>query len=669
MRMELTAGNLWIELDNSSGCISCIKNREDQYGMNWVLPNTQWGKLDGFIVNRAEAFDDGICITATNPSRELVAEVLRSIDNGRFKESYRIRNVSGCDYFITQETFGIHFPFNCAQQRGMAGDTLYHTCCTAHVWCGDNICWIYGAKLCGAAPYLMVNMTEGSITDYSISRDVARVPIGADYRGDIVLNPGWQVILPGEEIRYTFEYWFAEESPQKALASQTGMIMASADLYTPSIGQTVSLKAEYHGASEFQVFLKGKPIKVTKDGDNFSWEYSADTLGEKVFDLYAGGKHTVIRLFVIETLETLVEKRAHFIAEHQQYHRLGSPLDGAYLIYDNTEKRPYYNSFGDHNAARERIVMAILIAHQLQKKHDDGLMRSLERNLEFVERELYDDETATVYNDVLHNNRNHRIYNYPWFSLYFVAWYKLTGNVKYLERAARIILRYYELDGNKQESNGIEVFELVTLLKQEKKEDLEEQVKAAFLSHADSILERNFDSSSAEITANHEIGNNKVNFLAQAFLLTGDLKYLQDFELHIQSALSCCSFQPDYHFNQLGVRHWDGYWFGKRKQYGDTFPHYWSCLGGLMYYWYEKATGKDCKKLYENILRNNLCIFRPDGSAANNYLSPYKVTLYSSVEGYVNRTMPQGSFYGKTYDEWANDQDWSLYFADKLLSC
>ena len=39
--------------------------------------------------------------------------------------------------------------------------------------------------------------------------------------------------------------------------------------------------------------------------------------------------------------------------------------------------------------------------------------------------------------------------------------------------------------------------------------------------------------------------------------------------------------EPSYHLREVAIRHWDGYWFGKRKLYGDTFPHYWSALTGL----------------------------------------------------------------------------------------
>lgn len=43
---------------------------------------------------------------------------------------------------------------------------------------------------------------------------------------------------------------------------------------------------------------------------------------------------------------------------------------------------------------------------------------------------------------------------------------------------------------------------------------------------------------------------------------------------------------------EAAIRHWDGYWFGKRKLYGDTYPHYWSALTVNAYKEWEQITGQ-----------------------------------------------------------------------------
>ena len=64
------------------------------------------------------------------------------------------------------------------------------------------------------------------------------------------------------------------------------------------------------------------------------------------------------------------EKRCRFIVEKQQYFRDGSLLDGAFLTYDNEDKRLVYEKEYDHNGGRERVGMGALLALWLQKNKD-----------------------------------------------------------------------------------------------------------------------------------------------------------------------------------------------------------------------------------------------------------------------------------------------------------
>jgi hypothetical protein len=50
--------------------------------------------------------------------------------------------------------------------------------------------------------------------------------------------------------------------------------------------------------------------------------------------------------------------------------------------------------------------------------------------------------------------------------------------------------------------------------------------------------------------------------------------------------------QPDVHLYDIGIRHWDGYWFGKNELLGDTMPHYWSALTAIAFQRYYQCTRK-----------------------------------------------------------------------------
>lgn len=110
--------------------------------------------------------------------------------------------------------------------------------------------------------------------------------------------------------------------------------------------------------------------------------------------------------------------------------------------------------------------------------------------------------------------------------------------------------------------------------------------------------------------------------------------------------------QPDYHLYEVAIRHWDGYWFGKRRMYGDTFPHYWSALTANVYAEYALAAGDtEYKKKADASYRGVMSLFMPNGRASAAYVYP------ASVNG------NKAGF----YDPYANDQDWGMYYMMKNI--
>lgn len=664
--MKFQTKNIIVSSDGA--VITEIRSPKDEHGMNWAIPSHDWGRLIGFEVKSVVESKSGVSVHLKRDG--LTARIRRRTVGNKFVETYFIKNTSPIDYFVTQDTFGIIMPINCMQQRWNMRPDMIHHLATAHVWCGDSVCWLYGAKFSGEGPRLVVNMTRGNVSDYSISRDVSAATIGADYRGDIVLNPSPCTLAPGETKVYEFEYFFVDKDVKKALASQKDFVMVQSDLYTLSVGMTAHLTATYNGRGELRVEKDGTPVPVQREGNVWSWTFCADDLGEHVFDVYAGEKHTVARLFVILPVKKLLVKRADFIAKHQQFHKEGSKLDGAYLIYDNVQKTLHYSrEKADHNASRERIGMGILVARSLQLEYDEARMASLQKHFDFVMRELYDEERAYVYHDAGRLVKWPRYYNYPWFALYFLEWFNLTGDKRHAINSAKCMINYYkkvhlsELYAQCQEPILImEALEKVG----------ETELLQKFRRMAVRYLNKIYDSPISKVQPGEccivsEQLNDMTCYLAHAHLITGKTKYLRGASVPEQASRAMVSFQPDYRLYEVPVRHWDRYWFGKYPEYGDVFPHYWSTLHGVAYSWLAKATGKDYSHYVNNNLRNNLCLFHADGSASNNYLYPYKVTMYNSTEGYVNEWMHEGEYYGKNYDEWANDQDWALYFAEKHI--
>ena len=254
--------------------------------------------------------------------------------------------------------------------------------------------------------------------------------------------------------------------------------------------------------------------------------------------------------------------------------------------------------------------MGLVVCRALQQKHSGLLMDSLKRNRSFIEREVFDTETGMVYNEICKGNGWLRIFNFPWIAVYYLEWYNLTGEKQCLVYAARALLKYYELDGKKQDSQCIEAVRTLEALKKEGLSELYSALFDAFIAHAEAMIERSGICKSEEVVWVNELANNVCCYLSQAYILTGDERYLNESKIHREKSAVFYAQQPDFHQNCVAVRYWDSYWFGKLKTYGDVFPHYWSALTGWSFAWHDKANKtNDNRALIESNLTGNLCVY------------------------------------------------------------
>ena len=673
--MKLQNKNICVEIDSSTGSLTSINSTDKYSQTNWVRNNSNWGFIENFSLINVNKSDD--CITLQyehspdlhyHRKENVNFTVSKRILNDKYQETYTFTNNTNFDYFITKDTFTFIMPINSAfiKDKDNASNI-----CAGHVWSGDNVCWLVAKNLNGNPNKLIINMSKGAICDYSIYRDMTESGTNSStYRGDIVLNPTACVVLPKQSISYVFDYYFTQENEINFLENLDGFISLKADYITQFIKKTINVTAKYTGKiTSCKVFVNGNEVNHSIKNNVVYVDYLAEQLGEKKFDFYINDKHTFLIANVIRPLDEILEKRAYFIAEKQQYHNPNSPLDGAYLIYDNSTKLQYYSSsFDDHNAGRERIGMGCIVLRQLRNRYDEKLMQSIKKHLAFVQRELFDCENGIVYNKEGRNNSWLRIYNNPWFSIYFLEWYLLTGDKKYLEYSAKILIQYYKNDLNHQDSQLINIPRLNKYLEKEELFELKQAVNNGFKEYIKYITKNDSHIYSEEINiTSHEPENNKATYLVHAYLLENNELYKQEAIKHKKRSEAYFSYQPNYHMYMISLRWWDDYWFGKNRLYADAFPHYWSVQTAYMLCEFSKTFGIDYKSEYTNIFLNNMCVFNNDGSSYNNYICPYKIKLTESEPKIFFHPTP-GIYYGKKYDEWANDQDWSLYLTYLYLN-
>lgn len=666
--MKLQNKKFNIEICDKTGATTGIFRVCDK--MNWVLENGGWGLIDGFETQKVTQNDSAVYVTTYNKIRNIEVAIEKKVTDCEYFETYRITNKHISEVFLTKENFGILFPYDCLYDIKR---NFMDECSINHIWCGGDCAWIYSVKCSGEAPYLVMNVTEGAIDDYSIKYDISRTDNGSYYRGAFLVHLRDCALMPGESKTVTFRYKFSDEKPENALLDYDGAIRFTADKYSVQKNEEITLSFE--SATEFEdlkISCENKEIGYKKVGKTAVAKVKFETLGERIIKAEVDGKVTWACVNVILSAKELLRKRAKFITQKQQYKKVDSRLYGAYLVYDDETEGLYYDSvFADYNAGNERIGMGVLVCKALQEKFDEEMFQSIKLHREFVERELFDKNTGMVYDNIGVKKAFTRVYNFPWMSTYYLEWYNLTGEIECLENSAKILVKFFENTECKIGAQCIEAFTICNALKKEGLLSLHDRLVSLFITYVNKIDKEivEHEGHVNETSYVNEMPNQTLSYYSQASLLTGDEKYLKKAEECLLKSENFFAKQPDFHLNCVSVRYWDRYWFGKVKCYGDVFPHYWSALSGWAMYWYQKATqNNDLQELIYNNLTGNICIFREDGFAHNNYLYPYKVIQYSSDDEIRQRQyLEPGVFYGKNYDAFANDQDWALYYASCIL--
>lgn len=545
-------------------------------------------------------------------------------------------------YFTNAGSIGVSFPL---QDRYTDSVTCRDYRCHAHVFCGENTSYIMALRMGGAAPHLGMVLTKGSFSAYSIERDLK---LQSNDRGCFWLHPSAQEFAPGDTMKLEWKVFphRGREDFREKLRAFSRVILVDAEQYVIYPGETSKVTIEPTFPAE-KVTINGASLEKTENSV-YEYLFENEKTGEYVLSICADEVKTTCRLLVQERPETLAAKRCAFIVDHQQYHGKIKELQGAYLPYDNEEKILVCTSENDFNAGRERTGMGVLIARALQQnllKDREKAEQSLREYHAFYLRELVNASTGLVCNCSGKDNSYFRLYNYPWAVTFFLECWKLWGEKEDLKTAVHITEKFYEQDGFRFYPIEMPIVMLChELEKAGEQEDLK-TVRDLFRCHADQLIEIGTAYPASEVNYEQSIVQPAAEVILQVYEVTGEEKYLRGAEQQIAVLELFDGQQPDYHLHETAIRHWDGYWFGKRRVFGDTFPHYWSAENGRTFKRYARLTGNEEYNIRgEHSLRGVLSMFFEDGTATCAYLYPY------SVNG-------QKTDFA---DPYANDQDWGL---------
>lgn len=602
--------------------------QNDPYEMDWIRPDFPYAKVFG--------------------PEELSYESQTVREGDEIRTEILIRNDGKKPYFTNREEIRISFPLPDQYEDSR---TCLTKRCHTHIFCGGDVSWICALRMGGEAPHLGMVLTEGSLAGYSVRRNLLRQ---SNDRGCFYLHPEAMQLMPGESriIRWTiFPHEGKEDFLRKAAVYNPRFVDVQANRYVLHPGEqcTVCIRPAFP-AKKVSV---GEKIltEAQYDPAENCWRYTftAEEPGEQELEISADSVKTVCRIFVQEEIGSLAEKRCRFIAEHQQCERDGV-LKGAYLTYDNEEDHLIYTPENDFNGGRERLGMGVLMARFLQGKPAGAypqLEDSLKKYMEYVQRELVDITTGKVCNDAGMDDSYFRLYNLPWAVVLFLEAYRLWKKEAYLKGCCKIVEYFYQMGGIEFYPIDMPVCMLMTELKKAGDQENYDKMRELFVRHADRLCEYGENYPGSEVNYEQSIVAPAADVLLSVYLVTGEKKYLEEGARQVKILELFNGMQPDYHMNEVAIRHWDGYWFGKRRFYGDTFPHYWSALTGKVFHLYGEITQDETwLKRAEDSRRGVLPLFFRDGRASCAYVYPMLVN---------DR---QAAF----FDPYANDQDWGLYY-------
>lgn len=658
--MNIKNDNFNIEIDETNGCVTSIKNNANTV-MNWCADNGNWGRphkrsweagwnecrgrfgeIEGKKAELRELRTENDKVISVYDSDTMEITVTRKFaSNGNFVENYKLKNKSDTVITVNRDNFGIEAPFN--DQYPVSTEAIKHNC-TAHVWCGHNIAWVNALKIGHSNTHLGLYVTRGAIDCYD------QEEINGRNRGIFVFEPESVLLNPDDvyEIEWELFWHNGTDDFLNKIKEFENHIDIKAEHYTVFENEKIRFTVE--ASSEPEITLNGEKINTTSENGVYKVEYTPQNIGEYKFIVSANGKKTWLNVTVKTDFEELLKKRVHFIVRNQQCRDKNSPLYGAFMVYDNEYDSVYFDdSNPDHNACRERMNIPLLLMKYLQKYDDAEVAEAMDLYMEFLFREFYDEETGEVFNTIGKRRDMIRPYNAPGVMTILCERYYQTGDENFLSHIMRLAKHYYSIGGENCYANGFSVFKIIGAFEKAGNKENTEQMKKYFKLHADTIIANGDEYPKHEAEYEQTIVTPSVQHICDVGMLSDNKEfYLEEAKKHLDNLEKFSGMQPDCKLNEIAVRFWDGYWFGKNRMKGDTLPHHLSVLTARAYLAYSRLSGdKSYIKKAEDCIRNCMCLIGDDGRGSAAYIYSYKVNGRR----------------GECYDPWSNDQDLVLYDA------
>ena len=654
---ELDGGT--VAVDGSSGVVVGFRASNDpdrrflleESADHWHDTGHRWG--NGFVVTDHGSFRwnaptsltyDGDGWTASHRLSDDLQLIIRRSTTGVLNEQFELRNTGTTP--IRVDVWGIYVPVRDLYE---SAQNSLRTAVHAHVWTGGRTAWLLAEPMSGTGPVLTMRLVTGALHAYSIESRNERT--SSNVRGHIVVHPvdarapgafGGQNpidVLPGRSHTVGWEVAFAAD---RRTAERLVGGSVTANRFSAPTASTIEL----HGVTDtdaVQVLTPGAVVTV-----GTAVHVSSPTHG--TVDIEINGSR--FGLFFHAPLEELVRARVHTILGKQRAVERSGVDAAAFVSLDTrTDLRVTGAAWPDWSDGAERLAMVTL----LQQSRLAGLVSDVVddpiRAWALFARTRLLDETAAPRWGSESSVRTVRLYNAPWLARFFADQFVLFGDPDDLSLAHRILERSYELGAEAHLSIGHpEAVLLVARLLHERGETITaEALRGKLRTSAKHFAELSTALPAHEVNYEQSMVAPLVTLLAVSLTEFGDdvqVRAALDRSVRWLEAFS--GPQPHARLHGIGIRHWDGYWFGALRRWGDVFPHHWSVLTAVAWTHVDAALQSDARKeAADEIFRANLVNVAPDGSATSAFVFP------SAIDGNPAHSP----------DPLANDQDWALVLA------
>lgn len=587
-----------------------LKTDGRQYA--WVTGKYQWGY--GYLFADGKKYEWG----ADGIAGPIRISVLKKTEETDLVETYTFTNTSKNP--VQLSCIGIYTPFNDNYPDAricMTGRV------NTHVWPGGKSAYVNAIRMNGEGNQLTLLVTEGAVTDYDIW-ERGQQKGKSNFRGVFALCPPDIMLKPGKNYRLSWRIFLHSKGELKQQILKRGGIYAESDKYVYKVGEVA--KVNFYTEKRIKTVQK----KVTNTGElNFN---------------YQGATASV---YGVSDERELIKKRVDFILNHQQMNNVNDKRYGAFMVYDNEGDSILTNCFerSDLDEGRERVGMGVLLAEYCMRNPNSKVVSALERYACFIRHQLQDENYKTT-SSVTRKVKN-RGYNYAWIADFYFRMYLLTGERQYARDGYNTMRALYRMFGYGFYCIDYPVTVGLKALKQSGMVEEYKLLLSDFCQTGDIFLKNGLNFPHHEVNYEQSIIAPAIQLLCELYLATGSKQYLNGAKMAMPALEAFNGSQPNYRMNGVAIRHWDGFWFGKRQMYGDVFPHYWSTISAGAFHYYALATGNLLyQRKAENIVRNNLCLFSENGKATCAFINPRMV---DGVEAHYA-------------DAYANDQDWALVF-------